>query len=145
MEVGTILNLCKLVGNTKTIEDINKEIIKGNLANVDLTIQDVAINEIQNLPKDTTSANFGKLNDKATKADIILGITNMVFETIGMMAVFGTQNTSCKNIIVIGNIATMPYLKTVLNKIEKLHGVIFEIPDFAEFGTAFGAVKATMN
>jgi len=37
----------------------------------------------------------------------------------------------------------MPYLKTVLNKIEKLHGVIFEIPDFAEFGTAFGAVKAT--
>ena len=39
----------------------------------------------------------------------------------------------------------MPYLKTVLNKIEKLHGVIFEIPDFAEFGTAFRAVKATMN
>lgn len=39
----------------------------------------------------------------------------------------------------------MPYLKTVLNKIEKLHGVIFEIPDFAKFGTAFGAVKATMN
>ena len=90
MEVGTILNLCKLVGNTKTIEDINKEITKGNLANVDL----IAINEIQNLPKDTTSANFGKLNDKATKADIILGITNMVFETIGMMAVF--RNTKHK-------------------------------------------------
>ena len=91
---GTILNLCRLIGNTNTIEDINKEITKGNLANVDLIIQDVAINEIQNLPKDTTSANFGKLNDKATKADIILGITNMVFETIGMMAVF--RNTKHK-------------------------------------------------
>ena len=89
MEDGTILNLCRLIG-----KDINKEITKGNLANVDLIIQDVAINEIQNLPKDTTSANFGKLNDKATKADIILGITNMVFETIGMMAVF--RNTKHK-------------------------------------------------
>lgn len=39
----------------------------------------------------------------------------------------------------------MPYLKTVLNKIEKLHGVIFEIPNFAEFGTVFGAVKTAMN
>ena len=39
----------------------------------------------------------------------------------------------------------MPYLNTVLNKIEKLHGVIFEIPNFAEFGTVFGAVKTAMN
>lgn len=85
---GTLLNLCKLIGNINTIEDINKEITKGNLENVDLTVQDVTEKEIQNLPKDTTSANFGKLNDKANKADLILGIANMIFETIGMMAVF---------------------------------------------------------
>lgn len=39
----------------------------------------------------------------------------------------------------------MPYLRIVLNKIEKLHGVNFEIPDFAEFGTAFGAIKTAMH
>lgn len=39
----------------------------------------------------------------------------------------------------------MPYLKTVLSKIENLHGVNFEIPNFAEFGTVFGAVKTTMH
>ena len=39
----------------------------------------------------------------------------------------------------------MPYLKTVLNKIEKLHmdsGIKFMIPQNAEFATVLGAIEA---
>lgn len=139
---GTLINLCKKMGNASSVSDINASIQKGNLKNVDLSIQDVAITEIKTLPKDTTSANFGKLNENATKNDIILGITNMIFETIGVMAVFGAQSSKNKNIIVIGNVACMPYINTVLKKIENLHkGVKFIIPKQAEFATVIGAIK----
>ena len=139
---GTLLNLCKKNGNISSFNEINEAILKGRLDHVDLTIQDVTTQEIKTLPKDTTSANFGKLNEKATSEDIIKGIANMIIETIGMMAVFATQKEENKNIIVIGNIATMPYTKIVLNKIEKLHNVKFIIPEHAEFATAIGAIKS---
>ena len=46
-------------------------------------------------------------------------------------------------IIIIGNVAAMPYTRKVLNKIEELHkGVKFIIPNNAEFGVAIGAIKA---
>ena len=140
---GTLINLCKKISNTDSINMINECILKGNLNNIDLTVQDVSIKEIKTLPKDTTSANFGKLSANATSNDIILGIVNMIFETIGVMAVFATQNSRIKNIIVIGNVATMPYINTVLKKIEKLHeGVKFIIPKNAEFATVIGAIKS---
>ena len=66
----------------------------------------------------------------------------MIIETIGMMAVFATQKEEKKDIIVIGNVATMPYTSTVLKKIEKLHNVKFIIPKYAEFATAIGAIKS---
>ena len=140
---GTLINLCKKFGNTDTFEDINNAILEGNLENIDLTIQDVATKEIEGLPKDTTSANFGKLTEGATSNDIQKGIANMIFETIGMMAVFATRNKRNRNIIVIGNVATMPYINTVLKKIENLHkGIKFIIPKHAEFATIIGAIEA---
>ena len=140
---GTLLNLCKKFGNIASFEDINNAILEGNLENVDLTIQDVATKEIVSLPKDTTSANFGKLNENANVNDIIKGIANMIFETIGMMAVFATRNQRNRNIIVIGNVATMPYINIVLKKIENLHkGIKFIIPKHAEFATIIGAIEA---
>lgn len=140
---GTLLNLCKKFGEVHSFQEINEAILKGDLSNIDLTIQDVATGEIVSLPKDTTSANFGKLKENILKEDIIAGICNMIFETIGMMSVFATRNKKNRNIIVIGNVATMPYMKKVLSKIEKLHkGVKFIIPNEAEFGVAIGAIKA---
>lgn len=140
---GTLLNLCKEIGRINSINKINECIQKGNLENVDLKIKDVSTHEFKTLPKDTTSANFGKLNENATKEDKVMGIANMVFEIIGVMAVFAAQNTGIENIIVIGNVACMPYMKVVLEKIEKLHSnVKFIIPELAEFATAVGAVKS---
>lgn len=140
---GTLLNLCKKIGNKNTFKEINDAIKEGSLNNIDLTIEDVSTKEIITLPKDTTAANFGKLNNEATTNDIIKGMANMIFETIGMMAVFATRNQKNRNIIVIGNVATMPYINKVLNKIEDLHkGIKFIIPKNAEFGTVIGAIKS---
>ena len=140
---GTLLNLCEKFAGIKSFQDIDKAISSGKLENVDLTIQDVTKFEIETLPKDTTASNFGKLDKKASCDDIAKGIANMVFETIGMMAVFATRNQKNKNIIVIGNVAAIPYINKVLGKIEKLHkGIKFIIPKHTEFATVIGAIKA---
>ena len=139
---GTLINLCKKINSEVNFETIRNVELTGNLKNVDLTIQDVTIEEIKTLPKDITAVNFGKLNDKASNDDIILGIMNMVFETVGVMSALAAKGSNITNIIVIGQLANIPYAKKVFDKIEKLHNVKFIIPQNAEYGTAIGAVKA---
>lgn len=140
---GTLINLCKKINPKITFDDIKNAEKIGTLENVDLTIQDVTTEEIKTLPKDTTAVNFGKLSEKATNNDIVLGIMNMIFETIGVMAALAAKGSNITNIIVIGQVANIPYVRKVLNKIEKLHNVKFTIPQNAEYGTAIGAVRAT--
>lgn len=139
---GTLINLSQKIANIKEFSEIEDCLAKGSLADIDLTIQDISKHEITTLPKNTTASNFGKLNPNASKENLVTGIANMVFETIGMMAVFATQNTKCKNIIVIGSVTTIPYTKKVLKKVENLHKVKFIIPNQAEFATILGAIKA---
>lgn len=139
---GTLLNLCKKISGINSFNEIDELISKGNLQNVDLTIKDITNQEIKTLPADTTSANFGKLNEKATNEDIALGIANMIFETIGVMAVFANKSTNSENIIIVGSTTKIQYISIVLEKIEKLHKVKFIIPKNAEFATALGAIKS---
>lgn len=139
---GTLINLCKKIEPQIVFERIKNVELTGNLENVDLTIQDVTTEEIKTLPKDITAVNFGKLNEKATNDDVILGIMNMVFETVGVMAALAAKGSNIANIIVVGQIANIPYARKVFDKIEKLHNVKFTIPQNAEYGTAIGAVKA---
>lgn len=138
---GTLLNLCEKIAGINSINEINEAVKSGNLNNVDLRIQDVTTKKIKTLPPDTTSANFGKINANANQYDLCKGIVNMIFETIGVMAVFAEQKTRLKNIIIVGNVATMPYIKDVLKRIEKLHKVKFIIPKQAEFATVIGAIE----
>ena len=142
---GTLINLCKKINPKINFEDIRNIELTASLENVDLTIQDVTTEEIKTLPKDTTAVNFGKLNEKATNEDIILGIMNMIFETIGVMAALAAKGSNITNIIAIGQVVNIPYARKVFDKIEKLHNVKFIISQNAEFGTAIGGIKTIIN
>lgn len=106
-----------------------------------MQIGDITTQEIPNLPKDITSSNFGKMNKEASSCDILLGISNLVFETVGVMAAFLCKNDNVKDIIIIGGMAKHPYLKEVIKKLEKLHDVNYIIPENPEFICALGAIK----
>lgn len=138
---GTLINLCRKIVPNIEFDEINKAIEEGNLENVDLMIKDITKEEIKTLPKDITAANFGKLSNQATKEDIIKGIVNMIFESIGVMSTFAAKGANINNIVAIGQITKMPYARQVLDKIEKLHNVKFIIPENSEYMTAIGAVK----
>ena len=78
----------------------------------------------------------------ASKADIVTGLINMVFEVIGMMTAFASMNDEIKDIVLIGNIACIPVVKEVLNKIEKTHNVKFTIPENPQYAVTLGAILA---
>lgn len=138
---GTLTNLCKVFANTNSFEEIVEMSKKGDLKNIDIKIEDITNKNIHTLPLDLTLSNFGKIEENAKKEDIILGIVNMVFEIIGMMAAFSLKNDTIKDIALIGNIVKIPQTKAILEKIEKTQGVSFIIPENAEYAVALGAIK----
>ena len=142
---GTLVNLSSKFINTKDFKTILELSLKGNLDKVDLRISDITTKNIETLPKDLTLSNFGKLSEDAKKEDIILGIINMVFEVIGMMAAFATINTNIKDVVLIGNIVSIPVVKDILKKIEDTHKINFIIPENPEFGVVYGAIKSIEN
>ena len=142
---GTLCNLSNKFAKTNSFEEILELSKKGNLNNIDLRIADLTDEDIKTLPPELTLANFGKLNKSASKEDLVTGITNMVFEVIGMMTAFATLNDEIKDIVLIGNIVSIPIVKDILNKIEKTHNVKFIIPEYPQFAVALGAVIKSSN
>ena len=142
---GTLTNLCNKFANTKSFEEIIELSKQGNLNNVDLRIADLTAEDIETLPPELTLANFGKLNKNASKADIVIGLVNMVFETIGMMTAFATLNDEIKDVVLIGNIVSIPVVKDILSKIEKTHKVSFMIPEEPQYVVVLGAIASLAN
>jgi len=142
---GTVVGLCgKMCGATsfKTVTELAKT---GQLDKVDLNIKDISVAEIPTLPPDTTASNFGKMEDGATPADITLGILNMTFQTIGMLAVFACRNDSVKDVVLTGTLAQVPFAKKVFDALYKMHGVKFTIPQNALYATATGAALSYLK
>ena len=139
---GTLTNLCNKFANIKTFDEIIELSKEGDLNNIDLRIADLTDQNIETLPPELTLANFGKLTDKASKADIVIGLINMVFEIIGMMTAFASLNDDIKDIVLIGNIVSIPVVKNILRKIEKTHKVSFVIPEEPQYAVALGAIKS---
>src|SRR5699024_918888 len=85
---GTLVGLSNAVLNVRDIKNLVKLAQKGDLRRVDLAIGDITTNAVSNLPFDATASNFGKLSELATPEDIALGLLNLVYQTVGMLAVF---------------------------------------------------------
>ena len=139
---GTLTNLCNKFVGVKSFEEIIKLSMEGKLDNIDLRIADLTDENIKTLPPELTLANFGKLKEDASKADIVTGLVNMVFEVIGMMTAFASINDSIKDVVLIGNIASIPVVKDIVKKIEKTHGINFIIPENPQYAVVIGAIES---
>ena len=139
---GTLTNLCNQFAKTNSFKEIIELAKNGDLGKIDIRIGDITNKETNTLPLDLTLSNFGKLEKGFKNEDIVLGIVNMVFEVIGMMAAFSLKNDTIKDVVLIGNIVTIPRVKQILEKIEKTQNINFIIPENAEFGVAIGAINS---
>ena len=90
---------------------------------------------------DLTAANFGKVSDMATNADIALGVANMVGETIAMMAIFAARGFGLTKVVLTGNLSTLEPIRNVFYGLnaKDIFGVDFIIPKNSQFATVIGA------
>lgn len=139
---GTLLGLSNKMLNIRRFDDLIETARNGNLSNVDLFIRDITKDEVKGLPPETTASNFGKISDLASREDIALGIINLVFQTIGMMAIFATRFNSTKDVVLTGNLVNVPQSAQIFQGMEKIFDVRFHIPKNAEYATATGAAIA---
>ena len=94
---------------------------------------------------DLTASNFGNLSDLANKHDIALGLCNMVAETIGMLAVFAARSFGIKDIVLTGNLTTIPTINDTILNFNNLFGMNFITPELAQFGTVIGAALSSKD
>lgn len=139
---GTLLGLSNRMLNVRNFDDLIETAQGGNLSNIDLSIGDITRDVLEGLPPETTASNFGKISDLASKADLALGIINLVFQTIGMLSIFATRIDHTKNVVLTGNLTNVPYAREIFKQLEYLFKVNFHIPDNAEYATAAGAAIA---
>jgi type II pantothenate kinase len=142
---GTLLKLCGRFAGASSFESITERASQGDLRNVDLTIADISRESIAGLPSSATVSNFGNLKDSAEPGDIVLGIINMIFESIGMMAIFATRNEKVRDVVLTGSLITMPQAARVFETLSEMHPVRFHVPPDAIFATAAGAALSELG
>ena len=136
---GTLIGLAKKLLHIESVEHLDLLAEDGDLSNVDLRIGDFAKSApIETMAAELTASNFGKVSDMATKPDLAIGLFNMVYETIGMMAIFAARGCGVRDIVLTGNLAVTRYAGRVFPALSRLFDVNFIIPDQAQFGTVIG-------
>ena len=137
---GTLIGLAKKMLAMQEVEHIAELAKDGVLANVDLRIEDITEKMISpSLTGTITAANFGKMSDIASRADIALGIINLVFETIAMMAIFSARQKELTDIVLTGNLSVIPQSKERFCGLGDIFGVKFNIPENSTYATVVGA------
>ncbi len=139
---GTVVGLSRKMLGMDSIEHIVEIAKEGSLNNVDLRIKDMYDKNSSSLAGNMTAANFGKLSDIASSSDIALAIINMVFETAAMLGIFAARSKNLKNIVLTGNLTSIPQAKPIFSGLQKIFDMNFIIPENAQFSTAIGAALA---
>jgi len=137
---GTILGLAKKLLDMESMEHIIALAADGDLSRVDLQIGDISQPESNiGLPERMTASNFGKVSDIATRADIALGIINLVFETVAMQSIFAARQFGTRDIILTGRLTRIPQSHRIFTELNALFDVNFLIPKLSEYATVIGA------
>lgn len=136
---GTLAGLAKAMLHVSDIDTLFGLAEKGNIDQIDLRIGDIVDTRISFLKKEMTASNFGKMLDTAREEDIALGIINMVYQVVGMIAVFAAKSRNIGTIIVTGNAGNSAAGKRTLDVIADMYELDFIYPKDAEYTTAIGA------
>ena len=141
---GTLLGLCSQLVGTNHFDQIQKLSQDGDLHKVDLYVGDMSKEQVYPLPMDVTAANFGNISDDVSPADIALGVTNLVLQAIGSMAVFACRACQTDTVILTGALTHSSQCQSLFEAFTKLQGVRFLIPENATFATSIGAALYSM-
>lgn len=141
---GTLVGLSnKMLGLTK-IDSIDEIARQGDLGSIDLRICDISKKDM-GLSSHMTAANFGKISDTATNADLAIGLINMVFETVGMISYFAAKQYGLKDIVLTGNLTQISQAKEIFGGLNEMFDMRFVIPENAQYSTVIGAALSSFE
>ena len=141
---GTLVGLSSKMLGISHIETIDEIAKSGDLSNIDLRISDISKKDM-GLSSNMTASNFGKISDTATNGDLALGIINMVFETVGMIAYFASKQYGIKDIILTGNLTNISQAKEIVDGLNTMFDMNFIIPVNAQYSTVIGAALSSFG
>lgn len=137
---GTLVGLAaKLLGttNVKVIEEMAS---RGSRTEVDLSVNDMTAKDISpTLHATMTASNFGKINDLARKEDVAAGLLNMIYETVGVAAIFAAREKNVRDIVLTGRLSALDSAARTFNDLGNTFGVNFVFPENNEYATVIGA------
>lgn len=137
---GTLVGLAKRMLGMDDIQHIQELAETGDLDKIDWRIGNISKKDLLPGASDKmTAANFGNISDIASKSDVALGIINMVFETIGMVAMFAARNYNLRDIVLTGNLTTLNKAPEIFTSLNAMFNLNFIIPENSRFGTVIGA------
>lgn len=142
---GTLAGLCSLLCGARQFEQIKKLSNKGDISKIDLNVGDITQQEYSTLPLDITAANFGNVADDATHSDIARGIVNMIFQSIGTIAVMACKAQNCDTVVLTGFMTVLDLCRPCFELFTRLHGIQFIIPENATYATSIGAALSSFE
>ena len=143
---GTLSGLASRFLHQTEIPALAEMAGRGDRAMADLRISDLLDAEIPALNSELTAANFGKIKSNASDEDMAAALFNMIYENIGVMAVFALAGDAVRDVVLTGSLACLSPARTtfdVFNRMQDIFHVNFIIPPHAAFATAVGAWSAT--
>ena len=137
---GTLVGLAgKLLGTTN-VKAIEEMAANGHRTEVDLSVNDMTEKNIgPTLHASMTASNFGKISDLARKEDIAAGLLNMIYETVGVAAIFAAREKNVKDIVLTGRLSALGSAAKTFKELGDTFGVNFVLPSDSEYATVIGA------
>ncbi|MBQ3081605.1 MAG: type II pantothenate kinase [Clostridia bacterium] len=137
---GTLVGLAgKLLGTTN-VSAIEEMAAKGHRTEVDLSVNDMTEKNIgPTLHASMTASNFGKISDLAKKEDIAAGLLNMIYETVGVAAIFAAREKNVRDIVLTGRLSALDSASRTFRDLGDTFGVNFVLPRDSEYATVIGA------
>jgi type II pantothenate kinase len=129
------------VNKVETIDELAR---LGDINNIDLKIKDISKKDI-GLSSQMTAANFANISETASQNDFAMGLINMVFETVGMIAYFASKQFGIKDIVLTGNLTQISQAPGIFDALNKMFNMNFVIPENAQFSTVIGAALSSFE
>jgi len=109
---------------------------EGSCTEVDLSVNDMTEKNIgPTLQASMTASNFGKISDLARKEDIAAGLLNMIYETVGVVAILAAKQKGVRNIVLTGRLSALSSAKQAFKALGDTFGVNFVVPNNSEYAT----------
>jgi type II pantothenate kinase len=136
---GTIRGLSALICGLDNPSEIEALALKGNAAELNLTISDLGYEQISFLGADMTASNFADIKSKKIE-DLAAAVLNLVGETVGIIASICARSVDCRDhIVMVGKVAENRFIRQVLNLVGKLYQTTFIFPENPRYATVYGA------